>query len=367
MSRLSVGVGISTERATEAATREAVRLAMGRAGLTRAAWAVCFFTPQHLSQADIIRRVLMDESGCLTLSGCSASGVIGTGREVEGSEAIGVMVGASNAFETRSALLDMGLEGVSDFFRAPSRDEWQGVLLAMPDAFRIDAMSVIRRLSEGPAGLDAFGGGATDDGTLGLSLQLGMEGVRSSSLALHGFYGDIKHFTGITQSCLSVGDPHFITNSSGNILKELDGRPAMQALIDIGKQLGLDSMQEVAEQLLFGFPLDPENPEFIGESCLVRPLMGFDQESQGLIIPHEIQPHGTVGFMHRNPIKAEADLDRMLIRLGRDLGGVPDFGFYFNCSARGQTLYGRGGVDVRAIHEHLGEFPLLGMFGGYEI
>ena len=49
------------------------------------------------------------------------------------------------------------------------------------------------------------------------------------------------------------------------------------------------------------------------------------------------------------------------------LDGAPDFGLYFDCAARGRGLYGREGVDLAAIHQHLGEFPLLGMFGGFEL
>ena len=40
---------------------------------------------------------------------------------------------------------------------------------------------------------------------------------------------------------------------------------------------------------------------------------------------------------------------------------------YFNCCARGNSLYGIPGIDSAYIRQALGDFPLIGMFGGYEL
>ena len=148
---------------------------------------------------------------------------------------------------------------------------------------------------------------------------------------------------------------------------ELDGRPALNAYIEQGKALGMETFQDAANQLMFGFPVNSQAPSFVGESCQVRPLAGFDQASHGLVVPYPFKPRSTVGFMHRNPEVAERDMARMVERAGGRLSGPPDFALYFDCAARGRRLYGRGGVDQRLIREHLGEFPLLGMFGGFEL
>jgi len=367
MGEVRVGAGLSQERVTVDAAREATRQAMSQAGLTRAGWSVCFFTPSHLGHADVLRRVVMEESGCLSFSGCSAVGVIGDGQEVEGAPGVAVMVGSSTAFETRSALLGENGEGLRNFARAPTREGGEAVLVALPDSFRVDSRGLTQRAALELPGVPLFGAGSTDDGTLGIALQLGMEGVRAGSISLMGFYGDLKHSVGITQSCEAVGDPRFITQARDNVLIELDGQQALGAFIAQGKALGLESMQDAATQLLFGFPLDAERPEFTGDGCLVRPLTGFDQETHGLVIPHPMRAQNAMGFMHRNASRAEADLGRMIASAGEALGGPPDFGFYFDCSARGRDFYGRAGVDVAAIHGQLGEFPLIGLFGGYEL
>ena len=48
-------------------------------------------------------------------------------------------------------------------------------------------------------------------------------------------------------------------------------------------------------------------------------------------------------------------------------GKTPQFGLYFNCCARGTSLYGFPGMDTAYIHRSLGDFPLIGFFGSYEL
>jgi small ligand-binding sensory domain FIST len=364
---VEVGVGLSLEGDTAAAARLATREAMAEAGLERADWAVCFFSTEHLGRADTLQQGVLEASGCLSFCGCSAMGVIGRGQEVERRAALAVMVGRSSRFESRSALLPENGEGLARFSEWKEPGPPSPLLLALPDAFRVDNTRLQRRLRRDLPDTPVFGAGATDDGTLGISLQLGMEGVRSASISMLGFFGDFRAEVGITQSCSAVGDPHFITEARDFVLIALDGRPALHTFIEQGHALGLSDMQQAASELMFGFPLDRESPLFVGESCLVRPLAGFDQDSRGLVVPYPMEERMTMGFMHRSPASAEKDVRRMVTDLESRLGGPPDFGFYFDCAARGRGLYGRGGVDLGAIHERLGDFPLLGMFGGFEL
>jgi len=370
MSATKVGVGISESAESQTAALNAVRQAMEHAGLTRAAWALCFFTTDHLSLADVIHRVVMEESGCLSLAGCTARGVLGDGLEVEGRPGIVVMVGASTAIEAKSRLLGRTTSELGVFSQAPTREKGERLVLAMPDAYRVDNQELVKRLDETLPGTPVFGAGSSDDGNLGMCLQLGMEGVHSGAISMMGLYGDMKVRVGITQSCQPVGQPRFITRAKDYVLVELDGQPALKGFIEQGKELGLGDMQIASQSLMFGFPLDPENPSFKGEDCVVQALAGFDQDTKGLIIPHIMRERQTMGFMHRNPEKARMDVSRMATELAEKLeqdGEKPHFGFYFNCLGRGEGLYGKSGVDLEIIHNILGDFPLAGMFGGFEM
>ncbi len=375
-SGIQAGVGLSVETDTAAAARHAAREAMEQAGVKRADWAICYFTSDHLPGADQLRETVLEETGCLSLCGCSAMGVIAAGKEVEGKPGVAVMVGRSPGILTRSALLPENGKGLARFAQkngdgggceTTETTAERNIVIALPDSYRVDNLRLERIVGRELPGISLFGAGATDDGSMGIALQLGMEGVRSASISTLGFHGKYQAVTGITQSCAAVGEPHFITAAKDFLLMELDSRPALQTFMEQGELLGLEDMQQAAEQLLFGFPLDRERPAFLGESCLVRPLAGFDQKTKGLVIPYPMNDKMTMGFMHRSPANAEMDLRRMVDELAEQLDGPPDFGLYFDCAARGERFYGRGGVDSAVIHGHLGEFPLLGMFGGFEL
>ena len=58
----------------------------------------------------------------------------------------------------------------------------------------------------------------------------------------------------------------------------------------------------------------------------------------------------------------------MLQRQAAQLGGrKPQLGLYFNCCARGPSLYGLQGIDTAYIRNALGDFPLIGFCGNFEL
>ena len=71
--------------------------------------------------------------------------------------------------------------------------------------------------------------------------------------------------------------------------------------------------------------------------------------------------------MHRTAEQSERDMRRMVTKLSTRTEGQLEFGIYFDCSARGRALYGREGVDTEVIRNIMGDFPLIGMLGGFEM
>lgn len=364
---IRAGVALSTESDTRAAAREASVRALERAGGGQAAWALCFFSAHHLQGASALREEVLGQTGCPALAGCSAAGVIGQGREVEDGPAVAVMVGAGEGLRATAAVYSGQPGGVGRVPLPPAAGEDGPLLLVLPDAYGVDAAALVAALATARPGLPLFGAGATDDGRAGVSLQIGAEGVVSHSAALLALAGDYQVAVGITQSCTPLGAPRFVTEADGNVVLSLDGRPALEAYLELGANLGLEEPAALAREVLFGFPLDVERPRFSGETCLVRGLAGVDAERRGLVVPFALRPQTAMAFMQRNPLRAEEDMTRMTDELAAKLSGPPELGIYFNCAARGTGLYGRPGVDAGIIRRRFGDFPLIGMFGGFEV
>jgi len=65
---------------------------------------------------------------------------------------------------------------------------------------------------------------------------------------------------------------------------------------------------------------------------------------------------------------AREDLKQMLNRLisYQNPENPYRFGLYFNCCARGSSLYGHQGIDTAYISNALGGVPFIGFFGNSE-
>jgi small ligand-binding sensory domain FIST len=117
-----------------------------------------------------------------------------------------------------------------------------------------------------------------------------------------------------------------------------------------------------------GLPADPSKNSVAPGEYLVRNIVGLDPGAGILAVAEEIFAGERMLFTLRDGQRAREDLRQMLERQAESLGGKsPSLGMYFNCCARGSSLYGMDGIDTAYIRQLLGEFPLIGLFGSFEL
>ena len=114
---------------------------------------------------------------------------------------------------------------------------------------------------------------------------------------------------GMTQGCQAVGDPQTITAAEGNLILEIDGRPAVEALektLSNPKQPGL---RQMTQHLLAG----------IGElgaggrsDYVVRPFAIADSDRPALAVAEPVRAGQTICFTLRDAIGARDDMKAML-------------------------------------------------------
>jgi small ligand-binding sensory domain FIST len=120
--------------------------------------------------------------------------------------------------------------------------------------------------------------------------------------------------------------------------------------------------------LFIGLPADRKENSVAPGHYVVRNLAGIDARKGILGVAEEVEEGEAMVFAFRDGQRARDDLVQMLGRQSERLAGrKPAFGFYFNCCARGNSLYGVPGIDTAYIRQALGDFPLVGFFGGYEL
>ena len=205
-------------------------------------------------------------------------------------------------------------------------------------------------------GLSAAGNGAGQ--IAGRPVEGGVSGVLLGR--------EVPVATGLTQGCSPMGASHAVTAAAGQVVMELDGRPALAVLKEeIGEIMARD-LRRVAGYIHTAQPVaGSDTGDF-----LVRNLAGIDPERGWLAVAGRFAAGDRLLFVRRDANYAQKDMRRMLAQLKRRVdaaGGIIRGGLYVGCVGRGAAMFGAEGREVGLIHQVLGPFPLAGFFAGGEI
>ncbi len=370
---IQIGVGLSRQGDGISAVQEASRIALAQADLQNADWALVFLTTAHMPHAEEIRKTLEQETQCKNIAGCSGAGILTHEAEITGRFGLAVMVGAGAEMESKAFIhrqeyqdspsVSQQLKETLESFDAPSP-----LVLLFVDSYNQWPYNIINTLNYIRTKPVVFGAGACDDGAQQHSIEIGPNSTVTDGVSGLCLGGVNNYVIGVTQSCTPIGEPLFITKVEENVIITLDSYPALEVFATLASNQGFEDFDTAAQQILIGFPLDKDQPVFTGESCVVRHLAGIDVSTQGLVVSEIVEEGGVLSLMLRSPITAEHDLHEMLERVKAAKGNeTPAFGIYLNCAARGEALYGRPNVDTEAIRDALGEFPIIGFLGGFEL
>ena len=183
----------------------------------------------------------------------------------------------------------------------------------------------------------------------------GLSGVLLSS--------EIQVISGLTQGCTPLANKHTITRCDGNIIGELDKKPALDVFKeDIGEELAKD-LSSVAGYIFAGLPV----PGSDTGDYLVRNLVGIDPDEKLLAIGDNLENDAVIMFCRRDSATAREDMLRMLGDLGKRAKGQIKGGLYYSCLGRGRNQFGDDSEELKMIRDQLGEFPLAGFFANGEI
>ncbi len=367
-----VGVGISKKTDPILAIDEVIEKAVIKTKLPEVNWILIFFTPDHFAHAAILHELILEKTNCKSLTGCSGMGVLCQNEEITKGPGLVLMAGYTPELKTLALAKFQELEhsiGVPQQLSETleSLTDKNPLFLFFPDVFRHQPHNFINMFNYLKPRPSVFGAGSCNNGNQPTSIQFGPETITLNGAGGLAFEGIPKFCAGVTQSCATFGEPMFITEVKDDIIVSLDGIPALEVFTEVAKELGVNNIQEAAQQLLLSFPLDPTNPVFTGEGSMARHITGIDVPSQGITTAEIVHQGSVLSFAYRNQKTAEKDLKSMLYRLKNKNDEIPTFGIYFNCASRGDALYGQPNVDINNIREILGEFPLIGFFGAYEM
>jgi small ligand-binding sensory domain FIST len=370
---IHAGVGQSADPSTEKAVEQAFAAAFLQAGVSQADFALVVFTAEHLRDQEKLGDAVRRAAGTPSIIGSSAAGILTADSEVEGSHGVAVLVVSSDRLQA-DAFICESLRGRDDSVAAEitkiRRPEPAKNLLTvlMPDSYNGQAQQLLQAVHNQAGYSPIVGAGSSESGIAGATFQLCGERIATNAVAGAHLSGSFQSLIDITQGCQPITEPLVITKADGNLIYEIDDRPAFEVFVSVLRGPLVDDLRRALMYVFVGLPADQQRNTVGAGEYLVRNIIGLDS-SKGIIgVADHVREGQSMIFTLRDGDRARDDLGQMLQRQARRLNGKrPAFGLYFNCCARGASLYGIPGIDSAYIRQVLGDFPLLGMFGGYEL
>ncbi len=167
-------------------------------------------------------------------------------------------------------------------------------ILVFGQGVNINGSELVSALQESVGDTVVITGGlAADGGKFQQTFTLLNEEVSDRNVVAVGFYGPkIQVKFGSMGGWVPFGPMRKVTKSEGNVLYQLDGKPALELYKEY---LGDRAKDLPASGLLFPVELTQEKSEGTG---LVRTLLGVNENNNSLIFAGDIPEGGTVRLMH---------------------------------------------------------------------
>jgi small ligand-binding sensory domain FIST len=240
--------------------------------------------------------------------------------------------------------------------------------LAFIDPFHLDSESWLRTWNEAYAPLPVLGGLASGDFSeqatqVYLNGDVYDEGGVAISVA-----GDVQLVGVTSQGCTPIGDTWTLTKVEQNIIHQIGNRPAYEVLAETFNQLTPEQQKGARGNLFIGLVVNEYLEDFHRGDFLIRNLLGADPRSGSIAVGALPRLGQTIQFQRRSKEAATEDMEELLTRARKQLGGAPIYGGCLcSCNGRGQNLFGRPHHDAQLVQQRLGPMGLAGFFCNGEI
>jgi hypothetical protein len=345
---IKAGIGMSRHHNPNAAGREAAEQALEKAGVDRPDF-VFLFGSIGYDQHSLVRAV-REITGGAPLTGCSAEGTI-NGDDADESN-FSVVVTAISSEELH------WMNGLAAGLRADPRDAGKRVaqdllphlsaetigLFVFPDGVSLSLEHFFAGL-EGTLLSERFlpmwGGGAGNNYIFGEpTYQYCDDEVVSDGVSYALLSGKAQASWAISHSLIPIGGERKVTRSQGNVIYEIDGKPATEVLNEYLPEGALADERDWS-RYAYSLALTSKAPSYMkDEEYIVRGVPQLNLTDGSVTVQTEVTEGTSVWFSSRDKEKITAGLDRMAAQIKEQLGGAqPKLVFQFECSTRGKLMF----------------------------
>jgi hypothetical protein len=342
------GVGMSQHHNPSIAGREAAEQALEKAGVDRPDFVFMFATVGY-DQHSLLRAVRV-ATGDAPLTGCSGEGTI-NGDDADESN-FSVVVTAISSEELQWT------NGLAAGLKADPRAVGKRVAKELLPHLSSDTIGLFvfpegraENIDHFFAGLEEnlpsdqflplWGGGAGNDLKLGKpTYQYCDDEVITDGVSYALLSGEAHTAWAISHSVIPIGGERVVTRSKGNVIYEIDGKPAT----DVFKEyLPEDALAANRDWVRYGISLalSFKAPSYMkDEEYVVRGVPQLSLTDESITVQTEVEEGTSIWFSSRDKEKITTGFDRMATQIEEQLAGEkPELVFQFECVTRGKLMF----------------------------
>ena len=369
----SAGSGASTRSDSAAAAREAVAAACADLDGAPPAFGFLFAGPGHDLVA-LVAAATAEAEGAEFLACTTAGEFTEAGLTHDG---VAAFVVASDGLSHHLRFAD-GMKAdphgaarklCEDFdglkARAFARDRLRSTTVLLTDGLAGTGEQALKAVSEttGPF-QQIVGGAAGDEGRFAATAVAAGESAGADGAAALHVFGAQAWGVGVGHGLDPASDPMVVTRAEGNVLHELDGRPAFEVYRQHARQRGIELTPDNAGPYLVGNEL---GLYFFDKVAKARAPLSVGADGS-LACAAEIPLDSTVCILDGEPDKMVAAAHRAAEEARENLNGADAAGvLLFDCVCRGMILAGGFHREIEAVRSVFGEVPVAGFLTYGEI
>ena len=345
---IKAGVGMSRHHNPNVAGREAAEQALQKAGIDKPD-IVFMFASIGYDQHSLLRAV-REATGGAPLSGCSGEGTIG----VEGADESNFSV-VVTAISSEDLRFTNGIAtGLGDDPRGVGKRVAQDLLphlsadaiglFVFPDGMR-DNLDPFFVGLQGNLSLERFlplwGGGAGNNFNLEEpTYQYCDDEAVTDGISYALLSGKAHTAWAISHGLIPIGGERKVTRCQGNVIYEIDGKPALEVLKEYLPEGALTDDRDWIRYAI-SLALSFKAPSYIkDEEYVVRGVPAVRMADGSIVVQTEVQEGTSVWFSSRDKEKISSGFNRMASQIKEQLGGEkPKLVFQFECLTRGKSMF----------------------------
>lgn len=361
------GWGLSgLEDGADAAAHACEQARHGLAG-ERADLALVFASAAHVRAMERVGDAVRRHLGPACLLGVSGESVVGGTTEQEGVPGVAVLAASLPGVRLHAfAVADLQRHDPGTAAGVAGIGEAMGVApdlrasLLFLDPFSVPLVKLLPAMnraraeaSGSPDGSPARHAGVIVGGAAsaaskpgGNAMLLNDRVLRSGGVGVS-LLGRLRVDTIVSQGCRPFGPVMVVTKAKGNVILQLGGRPAVEAVRQAVADMREEDRSLLEKGLFIGRVINEYKDRFGRGDFLVRGVVSADESLGAIAVADLVRVGQTVQLHVRDASTAHEDL--MLLLDAQQLHGPPAGALLVTCNGRGTRLFEEPGHDARAV------------------